>query len=196
MELNDRRCPVWKRREGERESIFPFKQNKPPIQQRAEGHQALLTPRKGGIHRSHTKQRNQRRRVYCSPHIPENASKMDCQKLCSLGHNQNMCSSVAGASLHRSHVGSIPILKGYSTFFGNKLILPLPQRLNSWVLPFQMYSADFLIFRRISVTRPFLVSVTSKVYFFPSMEVNETRNGLVTDILLNIRKSAEWIWKR
>jgi len=28
------------------------------------------------------------------------------------------------------------------------------------------------------------------------MEVNETRNSLVTDILLNIRKSAEWIWKR
>jgi len=25
------------------------------------------------------------------------------------------------------------------------------------------------------------------------MEVNETRNGLVTDILINIRKSAEWI---
>jgi len=28
------------------------------------------------------------------------------------------------------------------------------------------------------------------------MEVNETRNCLVTDILLNIRKSAEWIGKR
>jgi len=28
------------------------------------------------------------------------------------------------------------------------------------------------------------------------MEVNETRNCLVTDILLNYRKSAEWIWKR
>jgi len=28
------------------------------------------------------------------------------------------------------------------------------------------------------------------------MEVNVTRNCLVTDILLNIRKSAEWIWKR
>jgi len=28
------------------------------------------------------------------------------------------------------------------------------------------------------------------------MEVNETRNSLVTDILLNIRKSTEWIWKR
>jgi len=27
------------------------------------------------------------------------------------------------------------------------------------------------------------------------MEVNETRNCLVTDILLNSRKSAEWIWK-
>jgi len=28
------------------------------------------------------------------------------------------------------------------------------------------------------------------------MEVNETRNSLVTDILINIRKSAKWIWKR
>jgi len=28
------------------------------------------------------------------------------------------------------------------------------------------------------------------------MEVNETRNCLFNDILLNIRKSAEWIWKR
>jgi len=28
------------------------------------------------------------------------------------------------------------------------------------------------------------------------MEVNETRNCLVTDILLNIRKSAEYIQKR
>jgi len=28
------------------------------------------------------------------------------------------------------------------------------------------------------------------------MEVDETRNCLVTDILLNMRKSAEWIWKR
>jgi len=28
------------------------------------------------------------------------------------------------------------------------------------------------------------------------MVVNETRNYLVTDILLIIRKSAEWIWKR
>jgi len=28
------------------------------------------------------------------------------------------------------------------------------------------------------------------------MEVNETRNCLVTDILLNIRKSAKMIWKR
>jgi len=27
------------------------------------------------------------------------------------------------------------------------------------------------------------------------MEANETRNCLVTDILLNIRKSTEWIWK-
>jgi len=28
------------------------------------------------------------------------------------------------------------------------------------------------------------------------MEVNETRNCLVTDILLNIKKSSEWIRKR
>jgi len=28
------------------------------------------------------------------------------------------------------------------------------------------------------------------------MEVNETRKYLVTDILLNIKKSAEWIRKR
>jgi len=48
-----------------------------------------------------------------------------------------------------------------------------------------------------AVTRQFMVSLTSIVYiFFPTMEVNETRNCLVTDILLNIRKSAEWIRKR
>jgi len=41
----------------------------------------------------------------------------------------------------------------------------------------------------------FLVSLTSIVYFFPTMEVNETKNRLVTDIFLNIRKSAEWIRK-
>jgi len=28
------------------------------------------------------------------------------------------------------------------------------------------------------------------------MEVNETRNCLVADILLNIRKSTEWVQKR
>jgi len=54
-----------------------------------------------------------------------------------------------------------------------------------------MYLDDFLIFRRISVTRQLLVSLTSMV----EMEVNETSNCLVTDILLNIRKSSEWIWK-
>jgi len=48
----------------------------------------------------------------------------------------------------------------------------------------------------MSVTRQFPVSLTSVVYFFPTMEVNETRNCLVTDILLKIRKSAEWIRKR
>jgi len=59
-----------------------------------------------------------------------------------------------------------------------------------------MHSVDCLIFRRISVTRQFLVSLTSivvgKKY---TMEVNETRNSLVTDILLNIKKSAEYIRK-
>jgi len=38
--------------------------------------------------------------------------------------------------------------------------------------------------------------LTSIVYIFPTMEVNETRNCLVADILLNIRKSAEYIQKR
>jgi len=32
-------------------------------------------------------------------------------------------------------------------------------------------------------------------FHYPTMEVNETRNCLVTDILLNITKSAEWIRK-
>jgi len=47
--------------------------------------------------------------------------------------------------------------------------------------------------KRISVTRQFLVSLTSIVGKTYTMEVNETRNCLVTDILLNIKKSAEWI---
>jgi len=39
--------------------------------------------------------------------------------------------------------------------------------------------------------------LTTIVYiFFPTMVVNVTRNSLVTDILLNNRKSAEWIRKR
>jgi len=42
-----------------------------------------------------------------------------------------------------------------------------------------MYSADFVIFRRISVTRQW------NTY---TMEVNETRKCLVTDIFLNIKK--------
>jgi len=41
-----------------------------------------------------------------------------------------------------------------------------------------------------------LVVIYYIVYFFPTMEVDEPRNCLVTDILLNIRKSAEWIQKR
>jgi len=47
---------------------------------------------------------------------------------------------------------------------------------------FRMYSADFLIFRRISLTRQFLVSLTSIVYFFPTMEVNETRSFIIYKI--------------
>jgi len=54
-----------------------------------------------------------------------------------------------------------------------------------------MYSADFMIFRRISVTRQFLVSLTSIVGQKCTMEVNETRNYLFTDILLNIRDGFE-----
>jgi len=52
------------------------------------------------------------------------------------------------------------------------------------------------MFRRIPVTRQFLVSLASIVYFFPTMEGNETRNRLVTDIFLNIRKLAECMQKR
>jgi len=36
-----------------------------------------------------------------------------------------------------------------------------------------MYSADFLIFRRISVTRQFLVSLNSIVYFFPTTRIQK-----------------------
>jgi len=72
------------------------------------------------------------------------------------------------------------------------------------LLPFLAFTLNHLVyfypkllFRKMSVTRWFLVSLTSivgkKIYY--SMEVNETRNCLVTDILLNIRKSAEWIRK-
>jgi len=46
------------------------------------------------------------------------------------------------------------------------------------------------MFRRISVTRQFLVSLTSIVGKICTMEVNEARNCLVTDILLKIRKMA------
>jgi len=64
---------------------------------------------------------------------------------------------------------------------------------------FPDYTSDayhtFINCARISVTRQFLVSLTSIVRK-NIMEVNETRNCLVTDILLNIRKSAEWIQKR
>jgi len=48
----------------------------------------------------------------------------------------------------------------------------------------------------MSVTRQFLVSLTTIVGKKYTMEVNETRNCLVTDILINIIKSAEYIRKR
>lgn len=38
------------------------------------------------------------------PHITENVSKTDCQKVHNFGHDQNMCIRVAGACLQRSHV--------------------------------------------------------------------------------------------
>jgi len=60
------------------------------------------------------------------------------------------------------------VLKGYSTFFGNRLILQLPQ---SYRL--RIHSADFLIFRRISVTS----------FWSHTMEVNGTRNYLVKPLL-------------
>jgi len=53
--------------------------------------------------------------------------------------------------------------KGYSTFFGNRLILQLPQSETGEFHHFRKHSADFLIIRRISVTRKFLVSLTSIV---------------------------------
>jgi len=59
------------------------------------------------------------------------------------------------------------------------------------------FSADFLIFRRISVTRQFLVLLTSIVGKKYTMEVNEIRNCLFTDILLaKYQKLAEYIQKR
>jgi len=54
------------------------------------------------------------------------------------------------------------MLKGYSTIFGNRLILPLPQSYTVVFYRFRIHSAD-LIFRRISVIRKFLVSLTSVV---------------------------------
>jgi len=56
------------------------------------------------------------------------------------------------------------LLKGYSTFFGNRLILPLPQSETVGFYRFWIYSDDFFyIFRR--VTRQFLVSLTSILSF-------------------------------
>lgn len=36
----------------------------------------------------------------------EKVLNIDCQKQFSFGQNQNMCERVAGACLHRSHIGS------------------------------------------------------------------------------------------
>jgi len=52
-------------------------------------------------------------------------------------------------------------LKGHSTFFGNRLILP---ELNSWVLPF---SNPFSQFNQ-TVIRQFLVPLTSIVVYYGS----------------------------
>jgi len=53
-------------------------------------------------------------------------------------------------------------LKGYSTFF-----LEVGSFYNSQKFyRFRIHSANFLVFKRISVTRQFLVSLTSIVYFF------------------------------
>jgi len=59
---------------------------------------------------------------------------------------------------------------------------------------FECIQPIFLIFRRISVTNHTVSGLIDfhSIFFFP-MEVNEIRNCLVIDILLNIRKSAEWI---
>jgi len=82
------------------------------------------------------------------------------------------------------------ILKGYSPFWE---IGSFYKSLRVKELSFTIF--DFLIFRRISVTRQFLLSLTSIVGKKYTMEVNESRNCLVIDILLNIRKSSEWILK-
>jgi len=86
-------------------------------------------------------------------------------------------------------------LKGYSTFLERGSFYHSPKVKQLGFTVFECIQSIFFIFRRISVTRQFLVSLTSIVYifFFPTIEVNETRNCLVTDILLNIRKSSEWI---
>lgn len=44
------------------------------------------------------------------PVILEKVSNIELQKPCSFGHNQNMCSRVAGDALQRSHVGSKSLL--------------------------------------------------------------------------------------
>jgi len=66
------------------------------------------------------------------------------------------------------------LLKGYSTFLGNRLILPLPQSETVGFYRFPIHSSDFLIFRRISVTRQFLVSLTSIVGKKYTLEKVET----------------------
>jgi len=57
-------------------------------------------------------------------------------------------------------------LKGILHYFGNGRILLLPQSETVEFYHFRMYSADFLIFRRISENRQFLVLLTSIVYIF------------------------------
>jgi len=68
-------------------------------------------------------------------------------------------------------------MSGYSTFLEIGC-LPLPQSLTVGFYRFQIHTVHFLIFRKISVTRQFLVPLTS----IETTEVNGTRNCLVTDI--------------
>jgi len=65
-------------------------------------------------------------------------------------------------------------LKGIGSFYHSPRVKQLSFTIFESIQPF------FFIFRRrISVTRQFLVSLTSIVFFFPTMEVNETKNWLL-----------------